>query len=343
MTSLAAGKLKDRQSVASAQGSLQNATNGLASGKTKDQQSIHNAQGSVTSAQQGLSSAQAANSVKEEGPKPGDLAVSQTGVEISKLALTTARQALADTVLRAPTAGTVSSISSHAGEYVGGGGGGGSSSSTSSNSTSGTSGSGSTGGFISLTDLGSLQVQVDFSESDAAKIRLGQPATVTVSALPNRKLAAHVIQVAPSSTVVSNVVTYEVTFALDRNVPGVKPGMTADVDVVANERDGVLNVTSSAVSSAGGSQFVTELSKGKQVRVPVVTGLQGDSTTELVSGVSAGQQVVLPSLASFAGTGATGGAGGGGAGLRGLGGGGFGGVFGGGGGGRGGAGGGAGR
>ena len=85
---------------------------------------------------------------------------------------------------------------------------------------------------MTLTKLTGMEILASFSETDAAKLRVGQPATVTVDALPNEQLAAHVIAVASTATTSSNVVTYDVTFALDRTNAQLKPGMTANVDVV---------------------------------------------------------------------------------------------------------------
>ena len=111
-----------------------------------------------------------------------------------------------------------------------------------------------------------------------------------------------------TATVVNNVVTYYATFSLDRTRPRLKPGMTANVDVVVAERANVLNVPNSAVTQVGGSSFVTVVdSKGKQTRVPVVTGITSDTATQIVGGLSEGQRVVL---ASAAGLGSTNGGGG---------------------------------
>ena len=71
-----------------------------------------------------------------------------------------------------------------------------------------------------------MQLVAGFAETDTAKLRVGQPATVTVDALPTTELAAHVIAIAGIATSTSGVVTYNVTFALDRSEPGLKSGMT---------------------------------------------------------------------------------------------------------------------
>jgi multidrug resistance efflux pump len=293
----------------------------LRSTKQKNAQSLATARQAVTSARVGKTSAELSKRVKEEPAKPGDLEAARAAVVTAQANLVTARRTLAKTVLRAPASGTVATVSARVGQTVQGGG----VTLSSSSSSTGSNGSGSQTPLLTLVDLDGLTVTAGFSESDAAKIAVGRPATVTLDALPGKKLAAHVVSIDTLSTVVSNVVTYDVTFALDRSAVGVKPGMSASVDVVARERDNVVNVPSSAVTGSGASASVTVLKDGVQTRVPVVAGLQGDSTTEIVSGLAAGATVVLPT-ATFSGgstsTGTNGNRGGGLGGLGGLGGGG---------------------
>jgi membrane fusion protein, macrolide-specific efflux system len=75
---------------------------------------------------------------------------------------------------------------------------------------------------------------------------------------------------------------------------GVKPGMTANVAVIAASRDNVVSVPSAAISTTGGESTVTVRSAdGKDETRTVVTGLKGDGTTEISSGLQAGEQVVM--------------------------------------------------
>ena len=112
---------------------------------------------------------------------------------------------------------------------------------------------------------------------------------MTVEALEGRKLAAHVSEVAILSTSNSGVVSYDVTFQLDQMESGLKPGMSATAEVVVKQAEGV-NVPTSAIS--GGA--VTVIQNGKQVRRRVVTGLAGNSSTIILSGLNAGEKIVLP-------------------------------------------------
>jgi membrane fusion protein, macrolide-specific efflux system len=119
-----------------------------------------------------------------------------------------------------------------------------------------------------------------------------------------------VIAIDTTGTTSSGVVQYTVTLALDRTVAGLKPGMSANATVTTAERDNVLNVPNAAVTGAGSNATVKVLTNNVQRTVNVVAGLKGDSTTEVESGLTAGQQVVTSSgVAAVTGSGTTGTAG----------------------------------
>jgi HlyD family secretion protein len=220
-------------------------------------------------------------------------------------------QAVADTKLYAPADGTIVSLSGEVGETVSGAGtskaasavGSASSGSTGSRGASsargaaaaeGSSSTGSSSGssgtpFAVLSDLSSMQLVVPLSESEVGNVKAGQPATVSIEALSGRRVAAHVQKVAMLSTSNSGVVSYDVTFALDQLEAGLKPGMSASAEVVVKQAEGI-NVPTSAIS--GGA--VTAVRDGHEVRQPVVTGLAGNSSTIILSGLREGEEIVLP-------------------------------------------------
>jgi hypothetical protein len=144
-----------------------------------------------------------------------------------------------------------------------------------------------------LSDLTAMQLVVPLSESEVGNVRAGQVATVTVEALSGKKLAAHVSEVAILSTSNSGVVSYPVTFTLDQLDPGLKPGMSASAEVVVKQAEGV-NVPTTAISRGS----VTVVRGGKQVRQAVTTGLAGNSSTIILSGLKAGEAIVLPSIST---------------------------------------------
>jgi hypothetical protein len=144
------------------------------------------------------------------------------------------------------------------------------------------------------------QVVVPLSESEIGNVHVGQIATVTVEALEGRKLAAQVASLAVLSTSSSGAVSYDVTFQLEQTVPGLKPGMSATAEVVVKQAEGI-NVPTSAIT--GGS--VTVKRGGKQVSQAVTTGLAGNSSTIILSGLKAGETVLLPATSSTGTSGAS--------------------------------------
>jgi membrane fusion protein, macrolide-specific efflux system len=228
-------------------------------------------------------------------PDPVTVAQAQAAVAQAQLAVTNAQKALDQTTLKAPQAGTISAVNYAVGQTVGGGGNSASSSSSSSGSGAG-SGSGSSGSsnsFATLLDLDHMVVKVGFAEADAGKIAVGQPVTISIDSLTGQTLTGTVSELDTISTVVSNVVTYNSVISFDSVPASVKPGMTANVSVITASKDNVVNVPSAAISTTGGQSTVTVLQNGKDVVTPVQTGLKGDGTTEIASGLNGGDQVVM--------------------------------------------------
>ncbi|MHB8492445.1 MAG: efflux RND transporter periplasmic adaptor subunit [Solirubrobacteraceae bacterium] len=263
--------------------------------------------------------------------REANLASAQAAVRSGRLAVEDDEQALSNTKLYAPQSGTIVSLSGEVGETVSasatsraqaasstgsagsssasaGGrsaaGSGAASSGGSGTGSAGTSSSGSASAFAVLSDLSSMQVVVALSESEIGSVRVGQTATVTVEALAGAKLAATVTEVAilPVSSS-SGVVSYDVTFALDQTEAGLKPGMSATAEVVVKQATGV-SVPSSAITAGS----VTVVHSGKEVRRAVSTGLAGATSTVILSGLAAGEEVVLPTIAGGSTSGAAGGA-----------------------------------
>jgi len=263
-----------------------------------------------------------AKTTESAATREANIASARANVSSDRLTVQSDEQAVQNTKLYAPEDGTIVSLSGQVGETVSGGGttkASSSSSSSSSGSSTGTAGgssvagSGATGSsgssgsssssgstsssFAVLSDLSSMQLVVPLSESEIGNVKHGQPATVTVEALNGAKLAAHVSEVALLSTSTSGVVSYDVTFQLDQLTSGLKVGMSATAEVVVKQAEGV-NVPTSAISA----DSVTVERGGKQVRRRVVTGLAGNSSTIVLSGLQAGETVVLPAASSNSST-----------------------------------------
>jgi multidrug efflux pump subunit AcrA (membrane-fusion protein) len=232
------------------------------------------------------------------------VASAQAKLESADLAVEQAEDDLADTVLYAPANGTIAEVNGAVGESSSASSSSSSSSSdsdssaaapTGNDSSSSSSSSSDSGGsaFMTLVQPHRLNLEVSFSESDIGKLRVGQAATVSVDALSDVQLAAKVVSIGMLSTTSNGVVEYPVTLALTQRDNRLKPGMTASADVVVSQVDGAVSVPSQAVSGGGRLSTVTVRRSGKDVTQPVTTGLEGDDSTEIVSGLKAGDEVVM--------------------------------------------------
>jgi multidrug efflux pump subunit AcrA (membrane-fusion protein) len=259
-------------------------------------------------------SVSAAKATVSTATREANLASAKAAVRSDTLTVQSDEQAVQDTNLYAPESGTIVSLTGQVGEVVSGSGTTRAASSASSSSGSGASGTGasaaasrasasasspsaasssSSSAFAVLSDLSSMQLVVALSESEIGSVKVGQIATVTVEALDASKLAAHVSEVALLSSSSSGAVSYDVTFRLDQLAPGLRLGMSATAEVVIKQAEGI-NVPTSAISAGS----VTVERGGKQVRQRVTTGLAGNTSTIVLSGLQAGETVVLPAAST---------------------------------------------
>jgi multidrug efflux pump subunit AcrA (membrane-fusion protein) len=302
---------------------------------SSDEQIVEQQEQSVKSAIASLNSTKASIAASNK-PSTATLAQDDAAVKQAQATVTADENALDETTLHAPISGTVTAVGGSVGATVSGSGssvsGGASSSSSSSSSSSAvgassSSGSSSSSAFVTLDTLQKLEIVAGFAEADATKLAVGQPATITFPALTNVEVAGKVTAVSSTSTVVSNVVTYDVTIVLVNPPSTVKEGMTANVSVINQTRSNVLELPSSAITTTGTRSTVELLTNGTTTVTPVTTGLVGSSSTEIVSGLKKGDVVVVPTVAitaaSSSSSTSTGGGAGGFGGSGGFGGGGF--------------------
>jgi multidrug efflux pump subunit AcrA (membrane-fusion protein) len=224
------------------------------------------------------------------------LPTAEANLREAQLSVKSARQEVRETTLRAPISGTIASISGSVGETVTGGSssGGGTSEASALGATGGEStGSGSGSAFMVLAQLHRLKMEVSFSESDIGKVRKGQIATVSVDSMEGTELSGEVtkLSVLPSEGS-SSVVEYPATILLTQSAKGLRAGMSASAEVVVEQVKNAISVSSEALSG----KTVTVEEGGKEVTKTVTTGLEGDETTQVISGLNVGDTVVLPEV-----------------------------------------------
>jgi hypothetical protein len=265
-----------------------------------DEQAVQNEKQTIQLQQASLAATKASQAIDTATITQDEAAVTQ-----DQQTVTSDGSALQGTVLTASISGTVTAVNGAVGQTVSGGSSSAAGSNSSALSASSSSSSSSSSGFVTIDNLRDLEVVAGFAEADATKIAVGQPATVTLAALPSTEVAGVVAAISPTSVVSSNVVTYDETIALKDPPATVLDGMTADVSVVVETATNVLEVPSAAVTTTGLSSTVTVLKNGKDVTTRVTVGLVGNSTTQILSGVTAGEKLVEPT-ATISSSGTTG-------------------------------------
>ncbi len=150
---------------------------------------------------------------------------------------------------------------------------------------------------FTVADYTKMQVSIDVDELDVSKVKPGQKATVTFDALSGKTYNAEVLRVAAAGTQQQGVATFPVTLSMDN--PGeVKSGMTANVDILIDQKDNALLVPLESVVKRNNRSFVRMMVDGKMTQVPVTAGLSNDTVIEIVSGLKDGDQVVTSASSS---------------------------------------------
>ena len=298
-----------QSAVTSAKSGVVTAQNNLDA--AKQQQDVTEASGrlAVANAQQAVVSAQnALDSAASD--RPSNISAQAGQVTAAQAAVDQAQRALDDTTLRAPVDATVSAVNGTVGEFVAPSSGTSALAPGTDATLPGTNGAASgaaaaqavaspnrPGGtqFMVLDNIDEFQVVMAYTETDASSIAPGQKVRLTFDAVPDLELTGSVLSVSPTATAISGVISYYVTVVLPKGDPRLKSGMTAQAEVLTKEIPGVLAVPSAAVRTQNGTSVVTVLdSDGTQRTVTVQTGATGDGKTQILSGVTEGQQVVLP-------------------------------------------------
>ena len=153
---------------------------------------------------------------------------------------------------------------------------------------------------MTVSDLGQIDAEVKAAEADVLRIRLGQPASVTLEALPGRPFSGRVVEIGASALPASGTGTaareFKVVVRLDMPDPSLRPGLTCDAEIVTSEQANVLTVPLQSVvlRANGGAAIrsgVFRFENDRAVFTPVTAGVIGGLEIE-VSGVAEGTPVI---------------------------------------------------
>ena len=150
---------------------------------------------------------------------------------------------------------------------------------------------------MTLGDLGEVYVKGKVDETDVGKIYLGEAARITVESYKNEKFWGKVTKISPLGTEKDNVTTFEVRVSISNESGKLRALMTANAEIILEEHKGVLTIPEGAILYAKDKSTEVEIpdpaaEKGKK-KVTIKTGISNGSRTEVASGLTLGQQVVL--------------------------------------------------
>jgi RND family efflux transporter MFP subunit len=208
-----------------------------------------------------------------------DLQVAEAEVRQAKAALRIAEANLGYATITAPMGGVVASVSTQQGETV-------------------TSGSAAAQAptFVTIIDLTRLQVDAYVDETDIGKVHVGQEATFSVDAFPDKEFMGTVTAIYPKALIQQNVVTYDVVIAIDNREGLLRPDMTTNTTITVAKREKVLAIPNQAVRREDGDRVVFLQDGDRLVRRPVKTGWKDKTYTEVLSGLKEGDRVVVGEL-----------------------------------------------
>ena len=214
-----------------------------------------------------------------------NLVEARTQYERNQIDLELARTRLEETRLYSPMDGVVTERFVQVGQII----------------TSGISETAEGTPILELADHDPLLVYASVSENEIGRVSIGDSVEISVDAYPGRTFGGEVIRLAPSGTVEGNVVTFETRIKItDEDYELLRPRMTTDVDIKAENRLDVLTLPVAAVEYRDEGRFVRrydeEVDEFEEVEVEV--GLETVDRVEITSGLEAGDRVMLnPELA----------------------------------------------
>jgi HlyD family secretion protein len=148
---------------------------------------------------------------------------------------------------------------------------------------------------IDLIDRTCLYVLAPMDEVDAPKIKVGQPARITIDAFGKRQFDSRVRRVAPYVTAVekqARTVDVEVDFSKPDEIKDLLVGYSANVEIVLEVRDNALRVPTAALLE-GGRVLVYRADDGVLEERKVKTGIANWEYTEVLDGLQAGERIAV--------------------------------------------------
>jgi len=212
-------------------------------------------------------------------------------IEQARSNLAAAQDTLSKTTMRAPMAGIVTALPVEEGEVA----------------VIGTMNNPGTV-LLTIADMSVVEAVMALDETDVPNVKVGQTATVTIDAYPNKTFSGLVTEVGSSPiqrngiNTGTDAVNFEVKIQIENPPPDVRPGFSASADIITGTRTKTIGIPIQALvvrekpGTKGGKPqdeegvFIND--KGTAKFVPITTGLAGESDIEVIKGLKEKQELI---------------------------------------------------
>jgi len=251
-----------RSDISSARTAINAATNNL----TAALEGVRDAESALTLAESELG-------LKTAGSRVEDVATARAQVAEAESDLASARDKIRKATLTAPVEAKVMKINIKRGETL------------------------AAGESAIILATSQNKIQADVSELDIVKIpeEGGAETSVEFDAFPTLKFVGKVVSIEPKEIVKDEDTYYRVNFYFEAGTAPIRSGMSADLEVKIAEKTGILIIPDYAIYQKDGKDFVKVEIDGKETEVEVTTGISDGESTEIISGLSEGQVVIVSS------------------------------------------------
>lgn len=232
-------------------------------------------QSAVAQAKSAIDQREAELALKKSSARPSDLDLARADIISAEGQVEQASAAYNNTVIIAPSDGTITSVDIKPGELAS-----------------------AMTPVIVLQDVSNIYLEANINEANIASLKVGMPVDISFDAFGSDKMfKGNITKIDPSSTLISGVVNYKVTANVE-NVENLRPGMTANMTIKVEEKDNILVVSSrSILTDKQGNKtirLITDSRNKKFKEIKVMTGLEGDGgMIEITSGLADGDEYIV--------------------------------------------------
>lgn len=228
-------------------------------------------------AQANLITAQNNLSTLLEGAKDEDIDIARAQVEQAQISLLQAQNALANAQLTAPFDGIISTVNIKQDELF----------------------SGALPAII-MNDLGRFHMDVLVDEIDVRQVDVGQPVTIRVDAFPDKEFTGKVTEIAPTAQNVNGVIAYKLTIVPDDSDVQLRSGMSASAEIITSDVGDAVLLPNRFITlnRDTGEASVYKMVDGKPVLQMIELGLRNEQESQILAGLTDGDQVALVTSSS---------------------------------------------